>query len=187
LKAALKSLDALAGEFNLDAQMMSSAHSTLSTAPDARGTFDSMVIAELEKLLVGQLAKLEAAIADAAPAKEARAAQVEAAMVARTAANDQNTTNSISVDASHKAQAEAEAALKAAAATVKGFSSEATAVAKECKAAQDKLATFQAGALAAFVELEAYAKPLPPPEPVVEEPAPVAEEPAAPAEPAPMA
>jgi len=187
LKAALKSLDALTGEFGFDAEIMESANSTLALAPDARGTFDGMIVAEVEKLLVGQLAELEAAIADAAPAKEARAAAVEAAMVARTAANDQNTANSMALDAAHKAQTEAEAALKAAAAAVKGFSSEAHAATKECKHAQDKLATFQAGALAAFVELEAYAKPLPPPEPVVEEPAPVAEEPAAPAEPAPMA
>lgn len=185
LKAALKSLDTFASEFSFDKEVVKSAHKTLSTPADARGTFDGMIIAELDKVLGGAAASIEATIANSMPEKEARAAAVEAAIAARTAANDQNLGNSIALTDAQKALAEAEAALKAAAAHVKGFSSEAAAAVKECKAAKDKLEAFQGKAMAAFAELQAYAPPPPPPAPVVEEPAPAAE--AAPAEPAPEA
>lgn len=183
LKAALKSLDTFASEFSFDKEVVKSAHKTLSTPAADRGTFDGMIIAELDKVLGEAAASIEATIANAMPEKEARAAAVEAAIAARTAANDQNLGNSIALTDAQKALAEAEAALKAATAHVKSFSSEAAAAVKECKAAKDKLETFQGKAMAAFAELQAYAPPPPPPAPVVEEPA--AE--AAPAEPAPEA
>lgn len=142
------------------------------------GTFDKIVAERLDGFISKSLAEVTAEIASLASAKEARAANVESAKAAITTAEE---TAKAKEEASVAAAAAAKEAEASAAGTRKALNQHQGHVSKadaECKEAENALAAFQNGPLAAYTEVEARKAPEPEPEAPAE---------AAPAAPAPVA
>lgn len=166
----LASVMALGQEFEFDGTLLDTLPTAVAKAPGDRGTFDNLVVEQLEKEFKKCVADLEAKIAAAEPARKEHDAKVAeaSAEVEKAKASDQE--QKAALEAAKAAQKEALAAMKEAAKTVKQTG-------PEMKEATAALASAEAG-LKAFREspLAAYKALLERPEFVPEEPAPEEEE-----------
>jgi len=169
LKSCVADAKYLARTFELDEHFTRFLASTLSKPTEWR-TFDKLVVKEFEEELAKVIVRLNGEIAAAAPVKAARIAELEAATSALAAAEEAVKGATEAAKAAALAAGEAATAAKTAAATAKAEISLVDKAAKSCTDAEGALAAFKAGALAAYVEVEASAKPIEPA--IVEEPAP---------------
>jgi hypothetical protein len=175
LKKAVSDAKYIAKEGALDDQFTGFLAKALAD-PSGWRTFEKLVVKEFEEELAKIIAKLDAELAAAEPVKVTATAAVGDAGAAVTAADEAvKAAAQASVDAG-KASSEAAAAAKAAALTCKPETALIDKAAKACAAAEDTLAAFKSGPLAAYAEVEAYAKP---PEPVAPAPEAAAAPPAA--------
>jgi SWI/SNF-related matrix-associated actin-dependent regulator 1 of chromatin subfamily A len=168
----------IAKEGGLDERFTHYLPGTLSKASGWK-TFDQIVVKEFEEQLTKITATWTAEIETAATAKAASTTELEAATAAVAAAEEAAKAADEAAKTASAAASEAGAAAKAAAVTAKPELAMIEKAAKACAAAEEELALFKSGALAAYTEVEALAKPVEP-EPA---PAPEAEVAAAPAAP----
>merc|ERR1719401_1593860 len=124
VKDGISALVKLAKYFNFDTALLSSVPSALVKAPDARGSFDAMVLVQLEGLLTSHLTALEEELAAGEPAKAERAAKVVAAGEALTAAAEAEEACKTALKEAQAAAKVADSELKTAAQAVKAFKPE---------------------------------------------------------------
>lgn len=175
-KQSIATMIKLGKEFKFDASLLTSLPSALSKAPDARGTFDAMVITQAEEDLQKQISDLSDTLALGEPKKAEREAKVQAAAAMLAAASEKEQSNKAVLKEAQDVKKEAEVVQKAAAKAVHAFAPDMKQVAKGLEAAKSSLKELKEGALAAFKELveRSAIEPAAP-----EEEAPVAEEPSA--------
>jgi len=179
-KKAIADVTKLGKEFVFDNALLTSLPSALSKKPEDRGSFDGLVVNQLEKALTENAEKLAATLEAAAPAKQARADKVAEAQAVLEAASTKVKDCQEAVKSSEAALKEAEATSKAANKAVKQFGPEMKQTEASLNEAKEELETFVSGAKATFQELVDKSNVVPP-EPEAEE-APLAAEAAAPAE-----
>lgn len=164
--------------FCVDSEFLTCVTRTFSKRPSSWGTFDNIVDQRLDANIKHTITSLTSDIAKMATDKETRAANVDAAKGAIVSAEEVEKIVEDALTASAAAAKEAETAAKAAKATLSAAAQQVQKAALVCKRAEDELAAFTTGALAAYSELEARAAPPPEPEPA--QSAQVPEAPAAP-------
>jgi len=133
------------------------------------GTFDKIVAERLDGFIQQSVSDLSSKISTMETEKEGRARSVEAAKQAITEAEENVKAAEEASTAAAAAAKEAESAAAAAAKATKAHAGHVSKAAADCKEAENKLAAFTNGALAAFTDVEARVAP--PPEPEPEEPA----------------
>lgn len=148
----------------VDPEFLTCVGRTFSKPVATWGTFDKIVAERLDGFISKSLAAVTADIASMASAKETRAANVESAKAAITAAEETAKAKEEASTGAAAAAKEAEAAAAATVKTLKGHQGHVSKAAAECKEAEDKLAAFQNGALAAYTEVESRKAPEPEPE-----------------------
>jgi len=173
----VQELTKLGKDWGFDTALITSLPSALSKEPASRGSFDSVVVKQVEEELQNRLETLKKSLAEAAPAREERAGQVSAKSAALEAAKLKDQSLVAAVKAAQEASKEAEAAMKAAARALKAFGPEMKSTGAELAEAEESLASIE-GVLATFRGLLDRSKEVPP------EPAAEAAEAAAAAEPA---
>jgi len=171
-------------EYKFDDSLLASLTSAIQKAPDARGSFDTLCLTQVQDVFQKAIAELAATLAAGEPAKAERASAVTAAEEALAGAETQETASKEALDAAKKEEGEAGEALKAAKAAVKAFNPELKEACNALDNAKAALQELHDGAVAPFTELVEWSNvPPPTPEPeVAEEPAaeaPAAAEPAA--------
>eukprot|EP00933_Yihiella_yeosuensis_P049890 TRINITY_DN473_c0_g1_i1.p1 TRINITY_DN473_c0_g1~~TRINITY_DN473_c0_g1_i1.p1 ORF type:complete len:374 (+),score=161.99 TRINITY_DN473_c0_g1_i1:77-1198(+) len=182
-KKCIHALAKAATSANLESSLIEAIELALSKKPDARGSFDAVIIEQLDLQISQKLATLNGHLAEEAPAREQRAAAVKAAQEAHDAAKAASEASLAELKAAKEAEAAAKTALTTATEAVKGFSEELLSTTGKLDRSKNKLEGFVNGPLADFNLLVDYAAPVPEPE----APEPVAEataETAAPAAPA---
>jgi len=179
-KGSVTGLVKVCKEFEFDPSLISSLPIALQKAPADRGSFDSMVITQVENEITNKIAGFGETLAAAEPAKAAAAEKVTAASAVLEAAGEKDTAVKAELEAAKAAQKEAEVAAKAAQKVLKDFEPDMKKATKALEAATATLDQLTAGPLAAFAELLVLTNTPPP----VEEAAPVDAE-MAPAEAAP--
>lgn len=145
----LKDLAKVGQDFALDEHLFQTAPATLKKAPESRGDFDKVVLTNLDAQFSGALAKFQATIDTAEPAKAERAAKVAETAAKLAQANADFDAAQAVLKA---AQSEVKAATvnkKATEKTLKSFDSDAKKVATELEAAKTALAA-QNDVVAAF-------------------------------------
>lgn len=170
----ISELQKLGKELDFDTALLTSLPSALQKDPASRGTFDNVVVTNVEDELQKRLAKLKETLAEAAPAREERASKVATCAAAVEALK-------VKLESMEKASKDAVAAMKeadgkskAAAKALKAFGPEIKATGKALKDAKDSLEDFTTGAMTSFTELLNRTKPLPEPEVPAEAEAPAA-------------
>eukprot|EP00933_Yihiella_yeosuensis_P049891 TRINITY_DN473_c0_g1_i2.p1 TRINITY_DN473_c0_g1~~TRINITY_DN473_c0_g1_i2.p1 ORF type:complete len:404 (+),score=151.85 TRINITY_DN473_c0_g1_i2:78-1214(+) len=182
-KKSIHALAKWAASAGLESSIIEAMELPLSKKPDARGSFDAVILEQLDLQISQKLATLNGHLAEEAPAREQRAAVVKAAQEAHDAAKAASEASVAELKAAKEAEAAAKTALAAASEAVQGFSAELLSTAGKLDRSKTKLEGFVNGPLADFNSLVEYAAPVPEPEEVE----PVAEataEAAAPAAPA---
>jgi len=156
---------------SVDAEFLTCVTRTFSKPVATWGTFDNIVDERLGGFIKKAIGTLTTDLATMATAQDSRAASVEAAKAAITTSEERVKAMEEACTAAAAAAKEAEGAAKAATAAFKAQQAIGEKAAGVCKHAEDALAAFEKGALAAYTEVEA--RTAPPPEPVAE-PAPAA-------------
>lgn len=153
VNAALASLEAFAKAADFDVSMRTSCPSALSKAPGDRGTFDLMVLEQLEGEFDKRLAALDEKISGGQASISESEAKVEAAAAAVVASGERQSSCQAIVKAAAAAKGEAEAAWKSAKVANKASKEmlEATVSHEHAKA---DLLKFQEGASVSFKELK---------------------------------
>jgi len=174
-KLSAKEVMKVAKKFISEPSLLESLPTTLAKAKDSRGTFDGLVIKQMEESFATALGDVTTVVSKGAATKEELAAAVAAATQAKYTAQE-------ILQASEKAIAEVKTAVKAASDEVKLAKNAAKKAEhdsrlaeKASSAAATSLADFKEHAMGAFERLKERAPP--PPSPVEPEP----EEKAAPA------
>mmetsp|Transcript_11188 Transcript_11188/g.30440 ORF Transcript_11188/g.30440 Transcript_11188/m.30440 type:complete len:370 (+) Transcript_11188:64-1173(+) len=161
-------------EYSFDDSLLTSLPSVIQKAPDARGGFDSLCLAQVQELLQQATSDLAAALAAGELAKAERASAVAASEGALAAAEAQEAAGRRAVLEAKREEAEAGEALRAAKAAAKAFDPELREACDALGGAHAALRRLQDDAVAPFTALLEWSN-VPPPEPEPE----VAEEPAA--------
>lgn len=156
--------------------MTTSIEATLKKDAAERGTFDALVLGQVEEALKKYIAEATAAVASVEPNTASKTAAVEAAAAAETASAEKKEASAAALAAATDAKKAGEVTLKAAEKAVATFEPEMKQATSDLEYAKEDLTSFQEGALAYFTELKTYAPPPPTPEP---EPVPMEEAPAA--------
>jgi hypothetical protein len=125
----------------------------LAKKPEARGSFDLIVLEHVDKTIADKVVELMAKLNEAAPAREARAATVEAAKATLDAAVKANEEAIDASKAAKDAEAEAAAASNTAKAAVKSLTTELLNASSTLEKAKAALDAFRSEPLAAFAEL----------------------------------
>mmetsp|Transcript_93083 Transcript_93083/g.267803 ORF Transcript_93083/g.267803 Transcript_93083/m.267803 type:complete len:338 (+) Transcript_93083:83-1096(+) len=139
-RKALQRIVALGPEFEFNTQLMEAAATTLPKSQ--RGTFDKLVISELDSLFASTIATLGERIAGDEAARTSRATQVEAATAAHEAAVAVAAERKAELDAANEAAKAAEAARKEAVRAARDFGPELKATKSslaEAKAALEEV------------------------------------------------
>jgi len=149
-----KSLSSHFSKLSIEESMKIALPSGLQKKPEDRGTFDTLVVNQVEEVFTKKIAELQEILAAGAPEQEERQKAVDAAQAAVEAAEATAAEATAKLAESEAAQQAAEAALEAAAAAVEGYESEYA----EATAARDKLKealeTFQSTSVKNFNELK---------------------------------
>jgi chromosome segregation ATPase len=188
-KNLMKKVMSAAKEFNFDETLMEASAKVLEKSKDERGAgFDETCLDQLKEAFKSSIANLDGQITTGAPAKAERAAAVEEATNAKSAAEKEQEELIAAFEKTKEEKNTALDAVKTASKHLSDYLPDLKNAGDEIDVAKAALTSFVDGALAAFTELkdldEDTFKPPPEPEPVVE---PVAEEAAAVTEEAPAA
>jgi len=186
-KAHLKKLEPFLKRLEIESTLLTALPSTCGKTKDKRGSFDNLVLVELDKAFNVKIAALGDAIAGDGPQAAERAAAMQAAeddFAAKKAAREQAAAE---YKAAEKEQCDRESALSTAKQDVEDFQPKVDAATEHLSAAQITLANFEAGPFANFLTYKTRVAAVPveeaPAEEAMAEAAPPAEvEPAAPAE-----
>jgi len=149
---------------NVEPEFLNCVIRTFSKASSAWGTFDRIVDKKLEETINQAIATAAAELEAATAEKAAQATNIENAKGTVTAAEEKVKAMEEACVAATTAANEAQTAAKTAAAAYKGYAHTIQKAADACTHAEDAMATFQKGALAAYQEIEARVAPPPEPE-----------------------
>lgn len=177
---AIQEITKLGRAEGFDTALLTSLPSALGKEPAGRGTFDHVVVKQVEDELQKRLAELTETLAAGGPEREARAQKVSIAAAQKEAAKVKDAATKEAAKAAVEAQKAAVAAEKAAAKALKALGPEMKATAAELKSNKEGLEDFKTGVLQSFTELVERSSVVPevaPEEPAAE--APAAEAPAA--------
>mmetsp|Transcript_23840 Transcript_23840/g.43226 ORF Transcript_23840/g.43226 Transcript_23840/m.43226 type:complete len:371 (-) Transcript_23840:217-1329(-) len=134
--------------------------------PEKRGTFDAVIIENLETQILAKKTSMEAKLQEEAPAREARAGAVTAAQEAHDTAKAEYETAATELKAAKEAEAAAKDAAATAKAAAKTLAAEILEAASQLDNARKTLEEFRSGPKAFFQELlERTAPALEPEEP----------------------
>jgi len=130
-------------------------------APDARGSFDTMVVAQLREELARRIAAAAAELERAVPTKAARVAVVEEAVakVEAAKANQIGQAQDFRDTRSTREATEAELLIKAA--TLRELQKEEKKRRREFHSIEGRLSTFSEGVLATYTSLRCRSRPTP--------------------------
>lgn len=169
IKEGVAALLKLGKEAHFDESMLSSLPAAVSQAPDARGSFDTMVIAKIEEEINKRIAELNDELSKAEPTKAEFLAKVSAAQQQLESAARAETEAKTALMESQAAQKEADATQRTAAKTVKDFESDTKKVTADLEKEKAKLEELRAGALASYKALSERSNTPPPTEEKMEE------------------
>jgi len=181
-KAHLKKLEPFLKKIEIESTLLTALPSTCAKSKEKRGTFDHLVLQELDKAFNAKIAALGEAIVAEGPSSAQREASVQAAEKdndAKKAAREHAASES---EAANKDLSDREAALANAKKNMDEFQPQVDEVTARLSDARVALANFEAGPLTNFASFKTRVAAVPEESPK-KEPEPVAEE--APAEEAP--
>jgi len=136
-----------------DAGLLKAVSMSLSKLPDARASFDKMVLAQFSEEMAKHLAAAQKLIAEGEPSRAARAADVQKCDAAQKTANDAQMSAFMAESDAEVAKGEAEVAVKTATEALAGLAKEVENAAVEVLAATKRLAEFETGPMATFAAL----------------------------------
>lgn len=167
LKAVMKATKAVQG-FGFDSALVSYAEETFGKPAGEWGTFDGLVVRELDQAFKAAIEEVDAELSQGEPEKAERAAQVDAAIADAIAKAEAEETCKGEVSAAQAAFSEAQAMKKSAEKSLKDFAPEMKRVVSELASAKKDLRSRES-ILASLLALRERTTPLPPePEPVEE-------------------
>eukprot|EP00931_Biecheleriopsis_adriatica_P112929 TRINITY_DN877_c0_g1_i4.p1 TRINITY_DN877_c0_g1~~TRINITY_DN877_c0_g1_i4.p1 ORF type:complete len:393 (-),score=160.08 TRINITY_DN877_c0_g1_i4:297-1415(-) len=171
-KRQLHALEKRLTALELEDSLLAALELPLSKKPEQRGSFDAVILEQLDLQIAGKKAALEAKLAEAAPAREERAASVKAAQDAHDAAKAASDAAEAESSTAKKEEAAAKAAAAAAKDSMASLTTELMEAAQLLDAAREQLQEFRSGPLSTFKELLEHTAPVPEaPLPEVEAPA----------------
>eukprot|EP00928_Gymnodinium_smaydae_P025556 TRINITY_DN2030_c0_g1_i1.p2 TRINITY_DN2030_c0_g1~~TRINITY_DN2030_c0_g1_i1.p2 ORF type:complete len:556 (+),score=213.06 TRINITY_DN2030_c0_g1_i1:73-1668(+) len=160
-EASLAVVSTVGKEFGFDPSMLTALPSAFSKAPDQRGQFDTLVLDQFREEHAKKMATLDAELEAARPAREERAAAVDAAKKAEEEAASADETARAELQAAQTAQADADAATKAAQKALKEFAGEMKTATLSLSEAEKQVKAFAKGPLADLDELTDFDGTLP--------------------------
>jgi len=175
-KAHLKKLEPFLKKIEIESTLLTALPSTCAKSKEKRGTFDHLVLQELDKAFNAKIAALGEAIVAEGPASAQREASVQAAEKDHDAKSTQNLHAASESEAANKELSAREAALATAKTNVDEFGPQVDEVTERLSDARVALANFEAGPLTNFASFKTRVAALPE-EPAAEE-APAEEAPA---------
>mmetsp|Transcript_59253 Transcript_59253/g.141200 ORF Transcript_59253/g.141200 Transcript_59253/m.141200 type:complete len:530 (+) Transcript_59253:72-1661(+) len=134
----------------LEDSLVETVHLPLQKKPEARGSFDNLVLEKLSEAVDARLAEMAKAIEDAGPARAARAEKVAEAQAAFDAAKAASEEAAAAAKAAKEAFAKAQDELATAKKSQGSFDAELRKAAKTEEAAKAALEAFVEGPLADF-------------------------------------
>jgi len=164
----------LGKELELDTAMMQSLPSALGKTPSARGSFDEVVVKQMETQLLDHQAKLTAQLQEGAVGRQPRDDKVAAAQAAVDSAIAIKKSREEALTTAQEAEKEAVKAAQAALKAVKKFSQEMKKMDADLAETKRALEDIIAGPMASFQHLLERSS-VSPEVPVAEETAPAAE------------
>lgn len=179
VKSKLAELVKVGTAFSFESSLMCSLPAALSKTPSSRGSFDTMVISQVEEEINKKIAGLTEALAAGEPGKTAAADKVSSASVELVAASERDASCKAELEAARAAHKEVEGALKTAQKGLKDFEPDMKKASKAFDAATANHEQLKSGPLAAYTELLELSNA---PPPAVEEEAPAEASEAAPVE-----
>lgn len=153
-KQLLKKIEPFIKQTGSDASLITAAPATLLKPPEERGSFDQIVLEQLEANFTAKLTEFETQLAEAAPAAEARAEEVQKAQSTHEAAESKQKEASVELCAAKEAQKEANAVVAAAKKAVADYRPDYQAATATRDAKKEELETYVDGSLATFKELK---------------------------------
>eukprot|EP00933_Yihiella_yeosuensis_P050198 TRINITY_DN47966_c0_g1_i1.p1 TRINITY_DN47966_c0_g1~~TRINITY_DN47966_c0_g1_i1.p1 ORF type:complete len:361 (-),score=161.10 TRINITY_DN47966_c0_g1_i1:221-1303(-) len=165
----VSTLAKISQEFGFDAALSTSLPSALGKAAAERGSFDNLVIGQVEAELQKHIESLTVQLAEGEPGKQERAAKVAAAEATLTACKATEEAAQGTQAASQAALKEAEADSKAKAKLLKQAAPELKQANAELSSLKEELKDLMEGAVAEFKESAERSNKVPDPEPVAPE------------------
>lgn len=161
-KAGTKALATLGKNFTYDGELIKALTSAFAKAPDARGTFDKLVVTQFEEQMDKTLAGLNVTLAQGEPGKQERAAKVASAKSSWEVSEVADQACSQALADARNAETEAQTELDSANKALAAFTPGLEKTKARCDGLKAGLAEFSENALANFKELES--RTIPPPE-----------------------
>jgi hypothetical protein len=161
----IKKIEKLGKDLGFDASLLQTVPAAFAKAPSDRGSFDDLVMSQVEAEFKKHLATLTDEFANGEPAMKDRAAKVEAASNEHAQALAFEEAAKTAKEASRTEQKEAETEHKAMLKAQQQAASDLRAASAGVDAAKAELTELDEGALAAFKELLEFTE-IPPPSPV---------------------
>ncbi|CAJ1372583.1 unnamed protein product [Effrenium voratum] len=152
-KAHYKKLETLAGKIGFEASLMTALPTSMLKKPADRGSFDAMVVAQLQEGLGKRLAQLGEQLSAGAPLAQQRQEATQQAAKELEAAKEKQQEAAEAYQASLEAQKQRQAELEAAKKEVKSVEPRLKATLKAQKEAEDELKHFREYNLACFEKL----------------------------------
>jgi len=145
----------------LESSLISCLHLPASKKLEKREAFDGVVLQHVEQAYEAKLAEMASKLAEAGPAREARAADVAAATTAAEAAKAAEAAAADALKAAKEAEVAAKDAAAAAKKSTLSLTAEITAATKALEKAKGALSSFQDGPKVHFKELLELSAPAP--------------------------
>lgn len=152
----IKAVFAIAKSFEFDKSLMSTAQQVFQREAAERGAFDQTCLEQLQAAFSSSVAKCQEEIEAGAPAKAERAAAVERAEAAKTAAEATQTDLKAKAAEAKDAKAAAASEQQAAAKSLADFMPDLKAAGDGLDAARQTLKSFEEGPRVTFNELKEY-------------------------------
>ena len=160
-KAGTKALANLGKQFTYDGELIKALTSAFAKAPDARGTFDKLVLQQFDEQMDKTLAGLDASLAQGEPGKQERAAKVAAGKSSLEVSEVADQACSQALDDPRTAESDAQAQLDSDNKSLAAFTPGLEKTKARCDGLKAGLAEFSENALSNFKELESRAVPPP--------------------------
>jgi len=168
-KRAMAEVLAVAKLFSLDASMLTALPQVLNKSPEARGSFDKMVIESFESETQTRVTELTALLEAGEPSKAERAAAVESATAAHSAAEAALLVSKEAMAAAREDVKRCTADLKEMQVALASLQAKASVASRAVFEAETAMSGFRTGPLATLQELEDRSTPAPEPEAIAKE------------------
>jgi hypothetical protein len=145
-----KELEPFLKQLDLEASLVTALPSSSAKTKDERGSFDELVLQELDKAFNIKIAAMAAAIEKDTPALLEHSTSVEAAEKELDTHKDKQKQSASELDAALKEQQNREEALNKAKVAVEEFQPQLQALAEQVELAKTALSAFETGPLATF-------------------------------------